>query len=179
MKDAEPWPWPRIEELLRLVEPIKDRVIFGCTADWNLRRLLHVDPTAPVGFDPMYYLDWAPEGPSWSFPASGARTATWTPTRWPRRCGSTANYLRDRLGAVLRLVPGPRDLYIRLRTAERMLADGLDDLAEIVHSLDATLDLWTLDADTPNWEDRLRRAVEIGADVVTTNTPRRFAAVSL
>jgi hypothetical protein len=96
-----------------------------------------------------------------------------------RRCGSTANYLRDRLGTVLRLVPGPRDLYIRLRTAERMLADGLDDLADIVHSLDATLDLWTLDADTPNWEDRLRRAVEIGADVVTTNTPRRFAAVSL
>ena len=108
MKDAEPWPWPRIEELLRLVEPIRDRIVVGCTADWNLRRLLHVDPSVPVGFDPMYYLDWAPTGPSWSrCPACGAPMGTWTPTRSRvERRGPTAEYLRDR--ARRDPPPGPR-----------------------------------------------------------------------
>ena len=128
MKDADPWPWARIEELLRLVEPIRERIIFGCTADWNLRRLLHVDPTAPVGFDPMYYLDWAPDGAELErlpgvLGAYGYLDAH--PLARERR-GPTADYLRDRLGGLLRLVPSPRDLYIRLRTAERMVADELD-----------------------------------------------------
>jgi glycerophosphoryl diester phosphodiesterase len=181
MKDADPWPWSRIEELLRLVEPIKDRVIFGCSADWNLRRLLRVDPTVSNGFDPMYYLDWVPDG-SEPEPLPGVRGAYGYLDAHPlarESRGSTADYLRDRLGGVLRLVPGPRDLYIRLSTAERMFADGLDDLAAIVHGLGASLDLWTLDAGTPGWEGRLRLAVALGADVVTTNTPRALAAVDL
>jgi glycerophosphoryl diester phosphodiesterase len=181
MKDSEPWPWARVEELAHLVAPVKDRVIFSSAADWNLRRLQQVDPTVSVGFDPMFYLDWVPDGAELDeLPGvRGAYGYLDAHALARRRRGPTADYLRDRLGALLRLVPGPRDLYIRLNTAERMLADGLDDLADIVHSLDASLDLWTLDAGTPAWESRLRRAVEIGADVVTTNTPRRFAAVSL
>ena len=114
----------------------------------------------------MYYLDWAPEGPSWSAcPVSGAPTATWTPIPLAReRLGSTADYLRDRLSGLLRLVPAPRDLYIRLRTAERMVADGLglDTLKTMIHDLGASFDLWTLDAGTPRWEERLRLAIDLG-----------------
>src|SRR5215217_1043293 len=165
MKNAEPWPWLRIEELLRLVEPIRDRIIFGCNADWNLRRLLCVDSTAPVGFDPMYYLDWVPEG---SKPGRlpGVLGAYGYHDAHPlarERLGPTVDYVHDRLGSLLRLVPAPRDLYIRLRTAERMHADGLGDLAEIIHDLGASFDLWTLDAGTPNWEERLRLGITMGA----------------
>jgi glycerophosphoryl diester phosphodiesterase len=181
MKDTEPLPWPRVEELLRLVEPVRERVVFGSNADWNLRRILHVDPSVAVGFDPLYYLDWAPdrEEPE---RMPGIRGAYGYQDAHPlarERRGPTVDYLRDRLGALLRLVPNPRDLYIRLRTAERMAADGLDDLAAIVHGLGASFDLWTLDAGTPNWEQRLRFAVQSGADVVTTNTPRALAAAKL
>lgn len=180
MKDAAPWPWPRIEGLLRQVEPIRDRVIFGCTADWNLRRLLHVDPTAPVGFDPMYYLDWAPDGARLE-PMPGVRGAYGYLDAHPlarERHGPTAEYLRDRLGGILRLVPAPREIYIRLRTAERMVADdlGLDTLKGMIHELGASFDLWTLDAGTPNWERRLRLALDLGADVITTNTPRALSS---
>ena len=181
MKHVEPWPWARLEELLRIVEPIRDRVIFGCNADWNLRRLLQVDSSAPVGFDPMYYLDWVPDGAD-PERLPGVRGAYGYMDAHPlaqRRLGSTVDYLHDRLGALLRLVPNPRDLYIRLRTAERMHADGLDDLAAIIHGLGASFDLWTLDAGTPNWEQRLKGAVAMGADVVTTNTPRTFATAPL
>src|SRR5204863_10157002 len=61
LKDWNPWPWPRVEELARILEPIKDRITFGGVADWNLRRLLHVDPTMPMGFTITQYLDWVPE----------------------------------------------------------------------------------------------------------------------
>src|SRR5581483_1581403 len=180
MKDAEPWPWGRIEELLRLTAPIRDQIIFGCTADWNLRRLLRVDSTAPIGYDPMYYLDWTPEGAELER-LPGARGAYGYLDTHPlarERRGPTADYLRDRLSGLLRLVPGPRDLYIRLRTAERMVADGFDELAPMIHNLGASFDLWTLDAGTPNWERRARLAVALGADVITTNTPQALADTS-
>jgi glycerophosphoryl diester phosphodiesterase len=180
-KDAEPWPWPRVDELARLVEPVKDRVVVGSAADWNLRRLLTVDRTVPVGFDPMFYLDWAPEGAEID-PMPGVRGAYGYLDAHPlarRRYGPTPEYLRDRLGAILRLVPGARDLHLRLCAAERMLDDGLDDLPAIVHRLGYRLDYWTLDAGTPNWQQRLARAVGAGADIVTTNTPRALAAVAL
>src|SRR5439155_11308099 len=87
------------------------------------------------------------------------------------RLGSTADYLRDRLGGVLRLVPGAGELHLSLVAAERMLADGLTDLADLVHSHGMLLDLWTLNAGTPRWRERLLGALEAGADVITTETP--------
>ncbi|MGH2346462.1 MAG: glycerophosphodiester phosphodiesterase family protein, partial [Chloroflexota bacterium] len=57
----QPLPWARVEELARLVEPVKDRVMFN-GPDWNLRRLLRVDSTLPMSYDPGPYLDWVPEG---------------------------------------------------------------------------------------------------------------------
>jgi hypothetical protein len=182
MKDAGPWPFARIEHILQMVEPIRSRVIFGCNADWNLRRVLQVDNTAPIGFDPMYYLDWAPEGAVLER-LPGARGAYGYSDTHPlarERLGPTADYLRDRLGGLLRLVPSPRDLYIRLRTAEQMVIDdlGLDTLKTMIHDLGASFDLWTLDAGTPRWEERFRLAVSLGADVITTNTPRELAAAA-
>ena len=62
---------------------------------------------------------------------------------------------------------------------ERGRRDGLDDLAAMIHSHGASFDLWTLDAGTPRWEERLRLAVDLGADVITTNTPRVLARADL
>src|ERR671938_383015 len=60
--DLAAWPWPRVEELARLVEGIHERVVFAGCPDWNLRRLLTVDPAMPVGFNPQFYLDHDPQG---------------------------------------------------------------------------------------------------------------------
>ena len=87
----------------------------GC-ADWNLRRLVHVDPAIQVGFTPTFYLDWVPPDAN-PDELPGSRGAYGYLDRHPlarQRHGSTADYLRDRLGALVRLVPGARELHLRL-----------------------------------------------------------------
>ncbi|GAC1319061.1 MAG: hypothetical protein NVSMB2_14160 [Chloroflexota bacterium] len=179
VKDWRPWEWRRVEELVRLVEPVKERIIFGGGADWNLRRLRHVDESVLVGFTPMNYLDWVPENDALD-PLPGVRGAYGYLDRHPLACERltpTADYLRDRLGGVLRLVPGAREVHMRLSAAERMLADGLSDLADLVHACGMQLDVWTLNAGTDRWRERLQRALDVRADVITTETPRALAIV--
>jgi glycerophosphoryl diester phosphodiesterase len=95
------------------------------------------------------------------------------------RLEPTADYLRDRIGAIVRLVPGARDIHIRLLAVERMLEDGLTDLADLLHAQGMLLDVWTLNAGTPNWRERLFGALAAGADVITTETPRELARAAM
>ncbi len=177
MKDVQPIPWPRVEELARLLEPLKDRVVLNSVADWNLRRLLQVDATLPVGFDPMGYLDYVPageeDGEELPRGVYGYLDAHWLARE---RATPVRDYLADRLGGILRLVPGIREVHLRLSTFERMLDDGVDDAAGLFHRHGLRLDVWTLDAATPHWEQRLARALAAGADIVTTNTAQAVAA---
>jgi glycerophosphoryl diester phosphodiesterase len=219
LKDWKPWPWSRVEELARLLQPIKDRITFGGGADWNLRRLLAVDPSMPLGFTITSYLDWVPEekrprapeasrearevgprapeagreahevGPR--APEAGREAHEVGPGAVPgvrgaygyldahplarERHSLTPDYLRDRLGAILRLVPGARDIHVRLQAVERMLDDGLTDLPDLLHAQGMLLDVWTLNAGTPNWRERLTRALDAGVDVITTETPHELA----
>jgi glycerophosphoryl diester phosphodiesterase len=177
LKDWKPWPWRRVEELARLLQPIRDRITFGGGADWNLRRLLHVDPSLRMGFTLTNYLDWVPTGAR-EDPLPGVRGAYGYLDAHPLaryRYSSTPEYLRDRLTALLRLVPNVCDIHIRLTAVERMLDDGLSDLADLLHDEGMLLDVWTLDADTPHWRERLLRALDFGADVITSNTPRALS----
>jgi glycerophosphoryl diester phosphodiesterase len=177
LKDWKPWPWPRVEELATLLQPIKDRVSFGGGADWNLRRLHHVDPSFRMGFTISDYLDWLPEDRAIGR-LPGVRGAYGYLDAHPlaaARLGATTDYLRDRLGAIVRLVPDARDIHIRLLAVERMLADGLSDLADLLHAQGMLLDVWTLNAETPGWQERLDGALAAGADVITTETPRELA----
>ena len=177
LKDWKPWRWHRVEELARLVQPVKDRVIFGGGADWNLRRLQHVDPSVAVGFTFTDYLDWVPlDAEADALP--GVRGAYGYLDAHPlarQRLGPTTDYLRDRLGGILRLVPGAREIHVRLEALEHMLDDGLSDLADLLHAQRMLLDVWTLNAGTPHWSARLGRALAAGADVITTDTPRELA----
>jgi glycerophosphoryl diester phosphodiesterase len=177
LKDWEPWPWPRVEELARLLQPVKDRITFGGVADWNLRRLQQVDSSLAMGFTITQHLDWVPLTVS-PDTIPGVRGAYGYLDAHPlaaARHGATADYLRDRLGGILRLVPDARDIHIRLLAVEQMLADGLTDLPELLHAQGMQLDVWTLNAGSPEWQARLRRALAFGADVITTETPRLLA----
>jgi glycerophosphoryl diester phosphodiesterase len=144
LKDREPWPWRRVEELVAMLQPVKDRVTFGGDTDWNLRRLQAVDPTVRLGFTIPEYEEWQPK----------------------------AEQLTERVEAILGLVPSARDIHVRLGAAQRMREDGLQDLAGMVHARGALLDVWTLNAGTPGWCERLATALDLRADVITTETPR-------
>ncbi len=176
----QPLPWARAEELARLVEHVKDRVVFN-GPDWNLRRLLRVDATLPMSYDPNPYLDWVAEGDPEEEEIGLPRGAYGYLDAHPlaqTRLTSTADYLTDRLGGIARLVPEAREAHLRLTAFERMLDDGVDDAAEIFHRLGQGLDVWTLNAGTPRWRERLFRALDAGVDVITSDTPRVLSAAA-
>jgi hypothetical protein len=169
MMDARPIPTARLEELLELTRPIRRRVICNNVGDWNLRRLRRIDPEVRIGFDPAGHLDVEdtdlPLGAYGYYDAHGLAR---------ERRGSVRDYLFDRLGGILRLAPGCEEVHLRLSAFERMLDDGFD-VAAFVQQRGMLLDVWTLDADTPAWRQRLDRARKAGVDLVTTNTAPRLA----
>jgi glycerophosphoryl diester phosphodiesterase len=179
IKERQPIPWPRVEELARMVEPVKDRVTLAGVADWNLRRLLHVDPSLPVGWDPNQHFDWVPERdderPRLPRSAYGYLDAH---PLGRQRAAPVDEYVWDRVAELVQLVPGLRELHLRMLTFERMLQDGASNIVDLVHQHAVLLDLWTLDADTPNWQARLQRALDAGVDIITTNTPRALSAAA-
>ena len=173
LKDLEPYTRPQAEALARAVQPIKGRIHFSCPADWNLRRLLAVDPTLPVSLNPHSYID-TEDDPDARLPigAYGYRDAH---PLARRRLSTTSEYLRDRLGGIMRLVPGVVEAHVRVGMFEQMLDDGIADAPGIFHDLGMKVDVWTLDADTPHWRERLARLMDAGVDIVTTNTARAIA----
>ncbi len=171
-KDEEPWPRPVVERLARLIAPVRDRVFVGSPADWNLRRLRRVDPDVALAFDPQYYLERrssrVPLPPPGAYGYRDAHPLAF------RRSVPVAEYLRERLVTLATQVPGIRELHIRLSLFEQMRDDGADVCA-IVHQAGPLVDVWTLDAGTPRWRERLSRALDAGVDIVTTNTPHQLA----
>jgi hypothetical protein len=173
-KDEAPWPAYVVAQIASLIAPVRERILVGTPADWNLRRLRKVDPDVTLAFDPQYYLDHKNS----RSPLPGAGSAYGYHDAHPlafRRTVPANEYLRERLEGLLRLVPGIRELHVNLALFEEMLIDGLD-VSAIVHQAGALIDVWTLDAGTPQWRERLVRALAAGVDIVTTNTPRELAA---
>jgi glycerophosphoryl diester phosphodiesterase len=173
-KDEAPWPSGTALALARLCDPVRDRVFVGSPADWNLRRLRTIDPALSIAFDPQYYLTWD----SRVHIVPGRRGAYGYQDVHPlalRRTVPPADYLRERFDALLRAVDGIREIHLRLAFFERMLRDDFD-VVSFAHDAGVLVDVWTLDAGTRAWKARLTHAVASGADIVTTNTPRQFAA---
>jgi hypothetical protein len=56
------------------------------------------------------------------------------------------------------------------------VVSGEDDPVGLFHDHGMLLDVWTLDAGSPRWLERLARAVDAGVDIVTSNTPQQLAA---
>ena len=177
LKELAPWPWARVEAFARLLEPVRERVLLGTDADWNLRRILTVDPTIRVSLNPGAYLDWTPDGRHPVLPVGAYGYLDRHPLA-ASRGGPVRDYLADRFGAISRLVPGNRELHLRLAFFERMLDDGVTDAAALIRSGGPAVDVWTLDAGTPRWEERLRRLIDAGVDLITTNTAPALAAAA-
>ncbi len=173
-KDEAPWPDAVVHEIASLIAPVRGRIFVGTPADWNLRRLRKVDQDVMLAFDPQYYLDHK----SSRSPLPGAGSAYGYHDAHPlafRRTVPAAEYLRERIVGLLRLVPGIRELHVNLALFEEMLVDGVD-VSGVVHEAGVLIDVWTLDAGTPRWHERLQRALAAGVDIVTTNTPRELTA---
>ena len=175
LKDDFEWPWRRVAELREMLDPVRDRIVVAGCEDRTLRRLAKVAPEVQLGFNPAYHLDWVPEGAEGSLSPPRRASGYLDAEADGPRSTTKAEHLRRRLAEVLALIPQARELHLRLLAFERMLDDGFAELAELVHGAGMLLDVWTLDAGTPDWRRRMARAVAAGADMITTNTPARLA----
>jgi glycerophosphoryl diester phosphodiesterase len=171
-----PLPWRRVEELATVIDRIRDRVIFNGT-DWNVRRLLRVDNTMPVGTGVEFYLDWAPEGTVEEdlFPNNMRRGAYGYFDSHPlasERRDTTRDYLIDRLIGIWNLVPSTSELHLRVDLMEQIIRDGFVEIIDFIHERDCVVDVWTLNSDAPRWQERLTALVELGVDSVATDTQK-------
>jgi glycerophosphoryl diester phosphodiesterase len=173
-KGDAPWPAAVVTRLLREIEPVRSRIFVGSPADWNLRRLRDADPALTLAFDPQYYLTWSSR--TEKLPGRvGAYGYQDTHPLALRRTSPARDYLRERFETLAGLVPSAREMHLRLAFFERMLGDGFN-AADFLHSVGVLTDVWTIDAGTRAWRERVARAISSGVDIVTTNTPRQVSA---
>jgi glycerophosphoryl diester phosphodiesterase len=169
MSEDEP-----LRRLIRLIEPLRERVIVSSGADWHLRRLRKLAPWLDLGFDVHFYVDWRateepinPQIPPFHFGAYGywddhilARQRYW----------STAEYLAERCNNLVDSVPSISTFYIDHKLIAQSLDDGFN-WAEALHTRGVKLDAWTLDMGNPVAEMNAQRLHSAGVDQFTTNTP--------
>jgi glycerophosphoryl diester phosphodiesterase len=167
-----------LQRLIRLIEPLRSRVLVSTGADWQLRRLRNLAPWLDLGFDIGFYLDWHPAddpvGPL-TFPKQYGAYGYWDDHPLAiQRFWPTAEYLADRCGAFIGLVPDISTFYI----SHVLLAHSLDDgfnWAEALHQVGIKLNAWTLDADDDLAVTNAKRLLAAGVDQFTSNTPHALA----
>ncbi|MCC7451514.1 MAG: hypothetical protein IT324_29160 [Anaerolineae bacterium] len=172
-----------LRRLLHLIEPLGDRVIVSTGADWQLRKLRTLAPRLDLGLDVHFYIDVRPpEEPgtpidSVPYPAKRGVYGYWDDHPLAsRRFWPTPEYLEDRCGFLVGLVPGISTFYISHVLLAQSLNDGFN-WAESLHKRGIKLDAWTLDADNPTAVANAKRLLIAGVDQFTTNTPNALAAI--
>lgn len=180
LQTVSPIPWDRLEELAGLVAGVSDRVIVG-GSDWNMRRLLHVDSSLPVGTGVELYLDWLPAGapPEDIFPGNAHRGAYGYFDSHPlaeSRQQPARDYLFDRLSGICNLTPTSREIHFRAELFEQLLDDDFAEIVTLLHDRGQAVDVWTLNHGDPRCADRLQRLVQAGVDSITTDTARELHA---
>jgi glycerophosphoryl diester phosphodiesterase len=164
-----------LHRLIRLIEPLGDRVIVSTGADWQLRKLRKFAPWLDLGLDIHFYIDWRPE--DWPrHPEEYPRTRSAYAGYWDdhpiamQRHWSTADYLEDRCQMLIGLVPKISTFYVNHYFLLQSIKDGFN-WAEALHAAGIKLDAWTVDAGRNATAEDIEKLVESGVDQFTSNTP--------
>ena len=167
-----------LQRLVNLIRPLGAHVIVSSNADWQLRRLRVLAPWLDLGLDIHFYLDWRPPGKPVdprAYPRQLGAYGYWDDHPLAtRRFSTTANYLADRCGMLVGLVPGVSTFYISHSFLAQSLEDGFN-WADALHQVGIKLDAWTLDADDAVAAANAGRLLDAGVDQFTTNTPAALA----
>ena len=166
-----------LSRLVGSLQPVKDRVRVTSPSDWALRRLRALDPDLPLGFDPLLYLE-ADLGKNREPGISPFRQGAYG--YWDdhplasRRWGMATEYLAARAEALHAQVPTGMIWYIHAWLLGKALDDGFDWIAYL-HTYDAQVVAWTLDAHHPEHLTVARRLIAQGVDRITTNNALSLA----
>ena len=173
-------PYPPLNEsilqnLVKLVLPLKQRVRVSSPADWALRRLREIAPRLSIGFDPMLYLDTnrgeghPEETPPFRVGAYGYQDDHPLSTyKW----GSHQEYLISRADILWSQIPTYNTVwFIRASLLDHVLNHGFDWIGYL-HQKRAKVAAWTLDPDKPHHVELAWRMINANIDrIVTNNAP--------
>ena len=169
-----------LRRLVRLVEPIRERVIVSTGADWQLRKMRKLAPWLRLGFDIMLYIAWEPAN------------ATRDPREFPKALGAygyyddhilatraampRADYLQDRCESLLGQVEDISVFYLDYKMIAQSLEDGFN-WADALHAHGIQLDAWTMDMSNPDAVQKALPLLRAGVDLFTSNTPLALGAL--
>jgi len=168
-----------LSRLVTSLQPFKDSVRVTSPSDWALRRLRALEPDLLLGFDPLLYLeaDLGKNREPGIPPFRQGAYGYWDDHPLAsRRWGSAAEYLAARAEALYAQVPPGMIWYIHAGLLGKALDDGFDWIAYL-HTYNAQVDAWTLDAHRPEHVALARRLIAQGLDRITTNNAPALAQV--
>jgi len=157
-----------MKNLLTLINPVKDRILVSCVADWAIRLLRKMDSSLLLGFDPLLYLD---------IPGVEPRQEGVPPFRLgafgylddhplaAQKWGSLKDYFALRAEALQCQVPKDITWFINADLLSDALESGfnwIDTLKENGSKMDA----WTIDL---NRKDLAKKFIAFGVDYITSN----------
>ncbi|MDY6834761.1 MAG: glycerophosphodiester phosphodiesterase family protein [Chloroflexota bacterium] len=176
--DLKPYPplnESTLQNLVKLVSPLKQRVRVSSPADWALCRLREIAPRLSIGFDPMLYLDTNsaedhPDNtPPFRIGAYGYQDDHPLSTyKW----GPNKEYLVSRANILWSQIPTFNTIwFIRASLLDHILDDGFDWIGYL-HQKRAKVAAWTLDPDKPHHVELAWRLINTNIDrIVTNNAP--------
>jgi glycerophosphoryl diester phosphodiesterase len=169
-----------IQRLIKLIEPLGERVIVSTGADWQLRRLRAAADWLDLGFDVQFYIDWREQGatvPPHVPPFYQGAYGYWDDHILAKqRLYATPEYLADRCATFVGLVPRLSTFYISHKILVQSLQDGFNWASEL-HRYGIKLDAWTLDVTNPTAVANAKLLLEAGVDQFTSNTPNELATL--
>ena len=163
-----------LQRLIQIIEPLGPRVIVSSGADWQLRQLREIAPWLDLGLDIHFYLGWRADSEDYNgegYPRTQGEYGYWDDHPIAsRKIWRTANYLKNRCGFLMGLVPNVSTFYISHHFLAQSLADGFN-WAEELHRHNIKLDAWTMDVTDAAALVHLPLLLQAGVDYITTNTP--------
>lgn len=157
-----------MQNLLKLIEPIQERVMVSTVADWAVRILKRLSPSLKLGFDPLLYIDLVEEEPREEGVPPFRIGAYGYLDEHPlaaQRWGSLEDYFAARAEALIQQVPEGITWFINAQLLDEAYAAGFN-WVEFLQKQGNTVNAWTLDMDRV---DLARRMLQIGVDFITTN----------
>jgi len=157
-----------LRNLLDLIEPVKNRILISCVADWAVRQLRKMDSAVKLGFDPLLYLDIVskeprPEGvPPFRIGEFGyLDDHPLAAQKW----GEPGDYFALRAEALFYQVPRGVTWFLNAD----LLTDALDagfNWIGYLNKNESLVDVWTVDLDRKELASRL---IKDGIDFLTSN----------
>lgn len=173
LKLSRPITAQRARLLEAALEPLRDHVLVGSQAHWNLRRLRGV----PIAFDPTLHWVYAANPPE--IPRTLGAHGLWDDSPFATNPRFTdLEYLETRIDDLVALLPGAIEWMVDIETVFKIQELGLP-LGEALRERGVALAAWTLRASDTERAATLARLFAAGVETVITDIPEAAAAAVL